>query len=171
MKIMRLWGCVLLGLLVSVTASSRSIKKMNFVGNYWEEIEVPMLSYEKSDCIGRSFARWVEQDNGLGYCSISTYNEVGVLLEGGVYKLSVEVVGFNARTCSYYAEATEMSYRELVSRTDVVVWQDNKFVPATCELIVNFEDEDTVSVRNNGNCYDYCGAGVNLEVKAAKRMR
>lgn len=75
----------------------------------------------------------------------------------GLYDLVVSSVGTNMHMCDYEEKATQVTETQLLSKS------------GECEVIVNLTSKDSISVITNGQCQDFCGANMSLDIEEAKR--
>ncbi len=76
----------------------------------------------------------------------------------GKYDLTVSSVGTNMHMCDYQAEALQTNQTQLLSKD------------GECEVTVNLTSKDTISVVTNGQCQDFCGANMMLDIEKATRL-
>ncbi|RPJ71250.1 MAG: hypothetical protein EHM20_14775 [Alphaproteobacteria bacterium] len=79
--------------------------------------------------------------------------------ENEKFDLTVSVVGTNMHMCDYQAEAVQVNQTQLLSKD------------GECEVTVNFTSKDSISVVTNGQCRDFCGANMELDVAVATREK
>ena len=137
---------------------------MTYLGTYSQPGQTFVVGYfEEAACV---------QDNGdwdaeMEMCFFDIENTVEVSGDSQGYKLVVATWGSNAHSCVFEGQVTQVLPQALVSEVPTEVYRDGEFVPAVCEVTVNYENDETVNVSTNGNCQEWCGARAWLEMGPA----
>jgi hypothetical protein len=144
---------------VFVGFSSQSVQAaavdLNMVGTF-NKVEPIYFRYpNKFEC---------KSDGGQWKDGLCFFNGGGpsivIKKSGDKFDLVIESVGNNGHMCEFTGTAVVQNQVHLNS-TDGV----------SCQLSVLFTDPNTLSLVNNGECADYCGALVELSFDGVKRVK
>lgn len=120
--------------------------------------QYPVKSYGYSD------AKSCEKDGGIFDGSACLFLEGGSVVEinkliDGRYNLSISSVGTNLHFCDYEGLAFDLSDKEIFSKDK-----------SNCEITIKFVNDSTLRVKTNGQCQDYCGVNMTLDIEKAIRF-
>lgn len=139
---------------------------MVYVGKYVEEVQTFVVGYTNAaDCTSDN-GDW---DAEMELCFFFVDNEVVVSGNANGYTMTVATWGSNAHSCVFEGPATKVLPNALVSEvpTEIYEYETGEWVPATCEVTVNYGEPETIDVTTNGNCQEFCGMRASLEMGPA----
>ncbi len=104
-------------------------------------------------------------------CHFYASNTVAVSLKDQKFFLEVMTVGSNAHMCEFQGEVTSVKENTLVAAAEVELYngETGGWDKDTCEVTVEYQSQNEVSVTNNGKCSEFCGARAGLNVGQAFR--
>lgn len=79
--------------------------------------------------------------------------------ENEKFDLTISIVGTNLHMCDYQADAIQVNQTQLFSKI------------GECEVTLNLSSKNAISVVANGQCQDFCGANMQLDVEVATREK
>lgn len=163
---------VLIAFFTLTCAVSVQATEINFAGNFSAPHKTFIFGYEnKKSCLADK-GEWSTEDE---VCLFDVSDVVKVQTSAQGATASIETIGANAHTCGFEEPVIQKSANELLAQVETEVYEYNsetkqgEFVKAICEVTITYKDSDTVSVTNNGNCQEYCGARAFLHIDEAKR--
>lgn len=150
--------------LLGLAALVFSFNSIAYVGKFVEPVQTFVMGYEtEADCQGDN-GDW---DSEMELCFFPIENEVFVTETTDSYALEITTWGANAHSCMFEGDVTRVLPNALISEVPVEIWVNDAWVPAICEVTLNYSDSQTVEVSTNGNCYEFCGMRASLEMGPA----
>ncbi|MCO5142040.1 MAG: hypothetical protein M9962_03000 [Oligoflexia bacterium] len=159
----------ILVLLVLSTLGTASINHL--FGTFSEPTQTFVVGYEDQASCDSDGGQW---DTEMEMCFFDAENTVELKEENGKIKLLVDTIGSNAHSCSFEGEAVQTTASQFVSKVDSTEYDQDENgnwveIPVVCEVTVDFLDENSVTVDNNGKCREFCGMRAWLSVDKATR--
>ena len=149
---------VLAALLFSNLAGAQSIRvSLNMEGVYQKRQPVYMHGYSNSKDCRADRGIWLKS----GACMFRDGGSTVDIKTTGVqdvFNVTIGSVGTNGHLCNFEGIATKRNPVQLVMQE------------GQCQVVVGFTDKDSLAVWNNGQCSDYCGASMSLDISGAKRI-
>jgi hypothetical protein len=141
---------------------------INVEGTFISTHKVPMSAYLEPQCL---------QDKGTwekGICFMELDDCVSVEKKDGSYELSVDSVGPDADMCKFKSHGKIIKNKLVASLPNSEIIRDpltGDFQTRTvlCEVTLSYNDANTVSITNNGNCKNFCASRAQLVVTDARR--
>lgn len=160
-------------LIFSFTATAQA-GEINYVGQFSMPHKTVVFGYDDEKSCAADKGEWISEDQ---MCLFEVSDDVKVeqTSDGGL-KMNVETIGGNAHSCGFEAAAVEKTTGLLIGSVETEIYRYNENTKETevekaiCEVSVSYKDSDTVSVSNNGNCNEFCGARAQLYIDDAKRV-
>lgn len=159
-------------LLISAVSSAQA-ENLNYAGQFSSPHKTFIVGYEDERSCNIDKGEW---DREVQMCLFDASDEVTIerWADGGL-SMNIETVGQNGHSCGFASGAKEVKPGLLVGSAETEVFRYNEEtkqsepVKAICEVYVSYSDSNTVSVEDNGNCTEFCGARAALIIGEAKR--
>ena len=140
-------------------------------GTFSEPTQTFIIGYESYDACKSDGGQWDEEAE---MCFFPAENLVNLQEQEGKTILTVDTVGSNGHECHFEGVATALGDGEYLSKVDTTRYEQNDKgewveIPTVCEVSLSFHDGNTVTVGNNGECSEFCGARAWLTVDKAIR--
>jgi len=139
---------------------SVSVFAVEIEGKYEVVRPLFMRGYHAKACIadggvyvGDGLCKW---EKGGGSSVVISSTETN-------FELEISSVGTNGHTCDFSGKAALISDYHLVSKEN---GDEGK-----CEVNVFFTSVNTISVKTNGECSEYCGANMMLDEENLNRVK
>lgn len=163
-------------ILVCLLVASTSLASVNgpflglsrdFTGAFQKAKEIYFFSYPTQSSCTADEGQW---DSEIESCYFSTYDEVQVKkVTNSLYDVEVNTIGTNGHSCTFSATASPLKSNSLRAAAQAtVIDESGEWQPATCEVFLYYVGS-SISVEDNGNCREYCGARAQLYIEGARK--
>jgi hypothetical protein len=151
-------------ILLATQMSFAASVNLNMEGKFSAKHEVGMMNYATKKACLRDKGAWID-----GLCVIQSADTVEIKrINEKQFAVAVQTIGTNAHLCDFEGVATAQNQVQLV--TEPQDSTDRRSEPGKCVVQVQFEDQNTVNVTENGSCSDFCGMNMFVDVSEAKRQ-